>query len=306
MSLVSFSLKDMASLRRGFCSGYGRMRWRNETPSGGLTEMYVYTQDSDTIWPDPHLSVFSEVDPRFPFPGLVGPSQEEKSSMKEILTEQKKQQQQRRNPSDELLYSYTNKEVQTQTLSSAKDYIQYTKDSESYLCQNILSEFPELPGVRTLRFELHEAPSLLKSHLRPMFPHMNDLKPLSVISLSQKTTSDMSKWSEATEVEREELTEHFVEIAKEVCARIKDQGYWADFIHPSTGMPHYANSGGMMTFTETDEKFRLLGFRIEDLGCCKVLVHKDFGRHVFLGVIFTNAHPSQGVVQDMFQDLKMD
>nr|ADD38382.1 Methylmalonic aciduria and homocystinuria type D protein, mitochondrial [Lepeophtheirus salmonis] len=295
MSFVSYSLKDMASIRRGFCSGLSRMRWRNETPSGGLTEMYVYSPESETVWPDPKLSVFSDVDPRFPLPGFVGPSQDKKDSSKN-----------EKNPSDELLYSFTNKEVQTQTLSSAKDFIQYTKGSESYLCKNIISEFPELPGIRTLKFEFHEAPTLLKSHVQPMFPHINELSPMSVISLSQKTNADMSKWSDATEKEREVLTEHFLEIAKEVCARIKDQGYWADFIHPSFGTPYYAKPKGSLTFYETDEKFRLLGFRIEDLGCCKVLVHKDFGKHVFVGVIFTNAHPSQGVVQDMFQDLKMN
>eukprot|EP00096_Caligus_rogercresseyi_P010244 TRINITY_DN3667_c0_g1_i1.p1 TRINITY_DN3667_c0_g1~~TRINITY_DN3667_c0_g1_i1.p1 ORF type:complete len:303 (-),score=105.14 TRINITY_DN3667_c0_g1_i1:165-1073(-) len=302
MSFVSYSLKDMSSLRRGFCSGLNRLRWRNETPSGGLTELYVYTQESETIWPDPRLNVFSEVDPRFPLPGFVGPSTLAKSEAKPDAHKSSGN-----NPSDELLYSFTAKEMQSQTLSSAKDYIQYTKGSEGYLCQNILSEFPELPGVRTLRFELHEAPTLLKSHLRPMFPHINELSSLSVISLSQKTQADMSKWSEATEAERDELTEHFVEIAKEICARIKDQGYWADFIHPSSGAPFYArNNPSGMTFLETDEKLRLLGFRIEDLGCCKVLMHKDFGKNVFLGVIFTNATPAQGVVQDMFQDLNME
>ena len=85
---------------------------------------------------------------------------------------------------------------------------------------------------------------------------------------------------------------------------MRDEGYWADFIDPGSGTPFFGQHTSTTMF-ETDEKFRLLGFRIEDLGCCKVICHRDFGRNVFVGVIFTNAHPSQGVIQDMFEDLKM-
>ena len=78
---------------------------------------------------------------------------------------------------------------------------------------------------------------------------------------------------------------------------------------------------------ETDEKYRLLGFRIEDLGswifsvithasslcchvtlpqgCCKVISHRDFGRHVFVGSVFTNTPASVGVIEDLFLDLRL-
>ena len=71
------------------------------------------------------------------------------------------------------------------------------------------------------------------------------------------------------EAEREKLTEHTVISCKEICGRLKDDGYWADFIDPCSGTPHFSAHSNTTMF-ETDEKFRLLGFRIEDLGCCKV------------------------------------
>ena len=49
--------------------------WDNETPPGGLTEVYVYKPDSKTVWPDDKLGqAFSQIDPRCCLPGNIGPA----------------------------------------------------------------------------------------------------------------------------------------------------------------------------------------------------------------------------------------
>ena len=151
--------------------------------------------------------------------------------------------------------------------------------------------------MRHLNCELHEAPTLLKREVSGLFPDRDVInKNLSVITLSQRTTNDMTGWSNDIEQEREAMIEHFVSAAKELCGRLKNDGYWSDFIDPSSGKPYFGQYTNTTMF-ETDEKYRLLGFRIEDLGCCKVIIHREFGRNVFVGTIFTDAHPSSGVVQ---------
>ena len=96
-----------------------------------------------------------------------------------------------------------------------------------------------------------------------------------------------------------------MEESKSTCSsfRLRSENYWCDFIDPSCGKPFFGPNTNTTMF-ETDEKYRLLGFRIEDLGCCKVICHKDFGRNVFVGTIFTSAHMSTGVVQDLVDEMQ--
>merc|ERR1712004_320297 len=162
--------------------------------------------------------------------------------------------------------------------------------------------------AETCKFELHDAPQLLKKEVKPLFPGVsafsNPDNSISVITMVQETANDMSTWSDQVESERETLTEQFVGLAKEVCGRLKSDGYWADFIDPSAGVPYFGQHTWATMF-ETDEKYRLLGFRIEDLGCCKVICHKDFGRKVFVGTLVTSVPTSTGVIQELFKDLNI-
>ncbi len=86
--------------------------------------------------------------------------------------------------------------------------------------------------------------------------------------------------------------------------RLASEGYWANFIDPSSGIPYFGGHSATTMF-ETDEKYRLLGYRVEDLGCCKVLCDRDFGRNVLVGSIFTNAHESNTVIEEALLELKL-
>lgn len=290
-----------------------RRTWRNETPSGGLTELYVYSPDSSTVWPDPALGVFSTQDPRFGFPGNVGLATSASPTTEEPKLEVQTSNETHHDNRLDVLEQKNRMEHQAQVLYSAHDFIHYTKGAENYVCSTpiLLDTFPSAMKTNRLRCELHEAPQLLKRELQPLFPTVPNFtgptghgNVVSVITMAQHTENDMSAWSDGMETEREDLTAEFVSVAKEVCGRLKSDGYWADFIDPCAGVPYYGRHTNTTMF-ETDEKYRLLGFRIEDLGCCKVISHREFGRHVFVGTIFTSAHPSTGIVQEMFKEMQI-
>ncbi|NXO72325.1 MMAD protein, partial [Phainopepla nitens] len=140
-------------------------------------------------------------------------------------------------------------------------------------------------------------PELLRKEFQSLFPEVNS-KCLTVLTVTQKTQNDMSVWSQEVEDEREVLLENFINGAKEICYAISSEGYWADFIDPSSGLAFF----GPYTNTpllETDERYRHLGFSVEDLGCCKVIRHNLWGTHVLVGSIFTNAEPHSPIMRKL-------
>ncbi|GCC24279.1 hypothetical protein chiPu_0002679 [Chiloscyllium punctatum] len=145
---------------------------------------------------------------------------------------------------------------------------------------------------------IQTCPELLRKDFQSMFPEA-PVVGFTVLTVTQRSVNDMTIWNEAVEEEREQLLEKFINGAKEICYALRSEGYWADFIDPSSGLAYfgpYTNS----TLFETDERYRHLGFRIEDLGCCKVIQHKIWGTHVFVGSLFTNA-PTDCLVMKKLQ-----
>jgi len=306
-------------LLRNISSTTSPRNWKNDTPAGGLTEIMVYEPDPHVSWPDPTLGIFAKSDEKFLLPGNVGGGLQcdEEIDDEDVLSLDDTKFSKVTGRYKVKLFEEvkTHREHQAQTLYSANDYIKYTKGVETYVCSNpvLLDSFPALAAAYNMsekcRFELHDAPQLLKKEVQGLFPgnssFTNPKGDLSVITMVQQTTNDMSTWSDLVDNEREQLTDQFVGLAKEVVGRLKSDGYWADFIDPSAGVPYYGRYSNTTMF-ETDDKYRLLGFRIEDLGCCKVICHKEFGRKVFVGTIFTSVPSSNGVIQDLFEDLNLN
>jgi hypothetical protein len=165
----------------------GSRGWRNETPAGSKTEVFVYSKESNITWPDPQLGVLGPTDPSFSLPGNIGPSPS-------VGPEAAPRPTGNRHP--DILYTPTNKEKQAYTLYNANDFIKYTPGSDTDVCADILESFPPLPGMEGVELEMHEAPILLRKQMKDLFPAQNlESGPFTIITLAQKTENDMSKWS---------------------------------------------------------------------------------------------------------------
>uniref|UniRef100_A0A665VZ03 Metabolism of cobalamin associated D n=1 Tax=Echeneis naucrates TaxID=173247 RepID=A0A665VZ03_ECHNA len=173
-----------------------------------------------------------------------------------------------------------------------------------HLVRGLLNSPPSQMRMRAWCFDspsvecvVQLCPELLQRDFKSMFP---DAPPtdMTVMTVTQRTHNDMTAWSAEVAWEREQMLKKFVEGAREICHALQRDDFWADFIDPSSGLAFfgpYTNN----TMFETDERYRQLGFQIEDLGCCKAIRHCLWGTHVFVGTIFTNAPTSSTIMRKL-------
>ncbi|WAQ94180.1 MMAD-like protein [Mya arenaria] len=246
---------------------------------GESTDMYYKVigdndTDSFTVWPDKKLGPFGPKDRRFPFPGNVGLTLKDQEPLKFQPVSGSI------NP--EAIFDHIPAERHSKVLQHANEEMEALEE----LMHD--EEGKTLPSPDDLlECVAHDCPTIMRKDFADLFPNMNIMMGhFTIITISQKTKSDMSGWSEEVEDERETLLQSFVQGATDICEALQSAGYWADFVDPSCGKP-------------TDERYRKLGFEIDDLGCCKVIRHHVWGTHSYIGCLFTNAPASHPILQLM-------
>ncbi|KRX27387.1 Methylmalonic aciduria and homocystinuria type D -like protein, mitochondrial [Trichinella nelsoni] len=172
---------------------------------------------------------------------------------------------------------------------------------------------PPMPKKRPNKYQLMlknfdtsivPCPLLVRRELRDLFPTVDVMnRTMTALCLSKKTLNDMVVWSAEGEAERENINEDFINVAKDIVCTIRDHGYWADFIDPFSGKPFYSGYTNATLF-ETDERYSLLGFTVEDMVCCKVIKHPKFGSNVVVGTVFTNAPEYSAIIKEFSEAIK--
>ncbi|CAH1119353.1 unnamed protein product [Phaedon cochleariae] len=142
-------------------------------------------------------------------------------------------------------------------------------------------------------------PTLLRETVKDLFPYrtLEDHSELSVISISLKANiQDMRK---NKELETEKLAQTFLIAAKNVCDKLRQSGYWADFINPFSGRPFFTPSA-LRELYQNDEKFRCLDFEIFEIKDCKIISNEDSSPKNFTGSLFTNAPCKKSNLNSIF------
>ncbi|KAM6984984.1 metabolism of cobalamin associated Db [Aplochiton taeniatus] len=249
--------------------------------SSGSDEPYVAAAPPDiglrTVWPDENMGPFAPQDQRFQLPGNSG-----FASHLEGTVEQKKTTVHRTVP--DILSSPSSSERHEFIMAQFVGEF-YGKDAHP--SPQKVNKAEQYFDSASVECAIQSCPELLKKDFESIFPEAQS-NGMMVVTVTQKTQNDMTAWSENVDKEREQMLDKFIAGAKEICNALRSEGYWADFIDPSSGLAFFGSYTNNTLF-ETDERYRYLGFQIEDLGCCKVIRHELWGTHVFVGTVFTNA-----------------
>ncbi|KRT82274.1 hypothetical protein AMK59_3785, partial [Oryctes borbonicus] len=126
-----------------------------------------------------------------------------------------------------------------------------------------------------------ECPKVLRQTVCDLFPQRNlESSELSVITITLKP--DAKDFRRNMELETEKLAQIFVLAAKNVCHKLRNAGYWADFVNPFSGRPYFTT--GSQNLYETDEKFRCLDFQIYEIDNCKIISNEaTSSKKTFIG-----------------------
>ncbi|KAE8299795.1 Methylmalonic aciduria and homocystinuria type D protein, mitochondrial CblD [Larimichthys crocea] len=260
--------------------------------SSGSDEPHVAITPSDmglrTVWPDVSMGPFGLQDQRFQVPGNVG-----FDCHLEGLAEQKT-----------ALAHKTVPDVLSAPSSSDRHKIILTQfigeffEEDDPTMSQMVSKAEQYFDSSSVECAIQLCPKVLEKDFQSMFPEALS-SGMMVVTVTQRTQNDMTSWCADVEQEREQMLDKFVDGAKEICYALQKEGFWADFIEPSSGLAFFGSYTNNTLF-ETDDRYRHLGFQIEDLGCCRVIRHSLWGTHVFVGTIFTNA-PINSLVMKKLQ-----
>lgn len=150
-------------------------------------------------------------------------------------------------------------------------------------------------GSQNFMFEksqqvLNCMPEPVKRKFTALFSKLPTNSDLTLLVVLQKAEFDTSIWSFDSASERESFTKNFNSQAQEICSVLAGEGYWCDFVDPSSGKPFHGPCTNE-TFTECDQEFQELSsnLQLQDIGCCRALEHAEWGFHVLVGVLVSNA-----------------
>ncbi|XP_048668204.1 cobalamin trafficking protein CblD isoform X3 [Marmota marmota marmota] len=228
----------LVSYLPGFCSLVKRVvnpKAFSTAGSSGSDESHVATAPPDicsrTVWPDETMGPFGPQDQRFQLPGNIGFDCHLNGT-----ASQKKNQVHKTLP-----------DVLAEPLSTERhefvmaQYVNEFQGNDGPVEQEINSAETYFESAR-VECAIQTCPELLQRDFESLFPEVANSK-LMILTVTQKTKNDMTVWSEEVELEREMLLEKFINGAKEICYALRAEGYWADFIDPSSGLASFTDRG---------------------------------------------------------------
>ena len=150
-----------------------------------------------------------------------------------------------------------------------------------------------------MEISMHQCRAAYLREMQMVLPGKN-LENLLCLPTMQHAREDLVKIGDNIEVEKDRLLENFMVFAKELCALIEAKGHFADYIDPCSGLAMITREANKV-YSEVDGAQQLLGYGVQNAGCCKILLHPSWSSAVYPASIFTTA-PADLISAELFAE----
>lgn len=140
-----------------------------------------------------------------------------------------------------------------------------------------------------LEISVHNCSKMMMREVHHIFPHLKrSHESVLAIPTIQKSRLDIVRMGVEIEEEKDRCLEKFMEFAERFIGLLRDEGHWADFIDPCSGLPMKTPDSNQ-SYSEVAGFEHFLSFQTQNAGCCKVLLHPRWGSACYPATIFTTA-----------------
>eukprot|EP00948_MAST-09A_sp_MAST-9A-sp1_P002282 g2282.t1 len=132
--------------------------------------------------------------------------------------------------------------------------------------------------------------SKAKPILEPIPP--SDVDSFLIILISQHSHLDLCEWGHAKiDREKDRLLDKLMEFASQIRNKLLQlsPAFWFDYIDPCSGLCVYRTTTTTSVWSEVQCFQTILNWRVQNAGCCKVLLHPEWNTSVYPSTAFTNA-----------------
>lgn len=144
--------------------------------------------------------------------------------------------------------------------------------------------------INDIEIHICRCPPIAMRELTHVFPAQISIDRTDILAIptNQRSSIDLVKVGGEVELEKDRCLEHFMEFGRSICEILRNQGYFADFIDPCSGLPMLSKDTNKV-YSEVDGMQTFLNYRTMDAGMCKVLLHPKWGSAVYPASVFTDA-----------------
>ncbi|KAF9357077.1 hypothetical protein BGX26_004286 [Mortierella sp. AD094] len=110
----------------------------------------------------------------------------------------------------------------------------------------------------------------------------------STLPTFQKCQYEMVAWDAEIAKEKDDRLDDFIRWSTALHQGLEILGYWSDMTDPASGFPSFSERGRDV-YPDVEGCQLLLKYDFQNAGCCKVLLHPNWGSKIYPATFFTTA-----------------